>query len=153
MPCTGTFSVFLPALISSSAVCACAHRQPQHSHTASSFFITIPSRLDSCGIPHGFDMQRPCDADATILCRRPARYQPLLHHAKLTVRGVVCIVGKAVSPIFPSLNDCPEAPMPLTLKQANTICEKALEHARAKNYAKLTVVVLDESGNLKAVQR
>jgi uncharacterized protein GlcG (DUF336 family) len=43
--------------------------------------------------------------------------------------------------------------MPLTLKQANTICEKALEHARAKNYAKLTVVVLDEAGNLKAAQR
>ncbi len=43
--------------------------------------------------------------------------------------------------------------MPLTLKQANTICEKALEHARAKNYAKLNVVVLDESGNLKAAQR
>jgi uncharacterized protein GlcG (DUF336 family) len=43
--------------------------------------------------------------------------------------------------------------MPLTLKQANTICDKALEHARAKNYAKLTVVVLDEAGNIKAVQR
>ena len=43
--------------------------------------------------------------------------------------------------------------MPLTLKQANTICEKALEHARAKNYAKLTIVVLDEAGNLKAAQR
>ena len=43
--------------------------------------------------------------------------------------------------------------MPLTLKQANTICEKALEHARAKNFAKLTIVVLDESGNLKAMQR
>lgn len=43
--------------------------------------------------------------------------------------------------------------MPLTLKQANTICEKALEHARSKNYAKLTVVVLDEAGNLKAAQR
>ena len=26
-------------------------------------------------------------------------------------------------------------------------------HARAKNYAKLTVVVLDEAGNIKAVQR
>ena len=43
--------------------------------------------------------------------------------------------------------------MTLTLKQANTICDKALEHARAKNYAKLTVVVLDDSGNIKAVQR
>lgn len=43
--------------------------------------------------------------------------------------------------------------MSLTLKQANTICDKALEHARAKNYAKLTIVVLDESGNIKAVQR
>ena len=43
--------------------------------------------------------------------------------------------------------------MPLTLKQANTICEKALEHARAKNFAKLTVVVLDDAGNLKAMQR
>ena len=43
--------------------------------------------------------------------------------------------------------------MPLTLKQANTICEKSLEHARTKNYAKLTIVVLDEAGNLKAAQR
>ena len=43
--------------------------------------------------------------------------------------------------------------MPLTLKQANTICDKALEHARAKKFAKLTVVVLDDSGNVKAVQR
>lgn len=43
--------------------------------------------------------------------------------------------------------------MPLTLKQANTICDKALEHARAKNFAKLTIVVLDEAGNLKAAQR
>ena len=43
--------------------------------------------------------------------------------------------------------------MSLTLKQANTICEKALEHARAKNFAKLTVVVLDDSGNVKAAQR
>ena len=43
--------------------------------------------------------------------------------------------------------------MPLTLQQANTICEKALEHARAKNFAKLTVVVLDDAGNLKAMQR
>ena len=43
--------------------------------------------------------------------------------------------------------------MSLTLKQANTICDKALEHARAKNYAKLTVVVLDEAGNVKAAQR
>ena len=43
--------------------------------------------------------------------------------------------------------------MTLTLKQANTICEKSLEHARTKNYAKLTIVVLDEAGNLKAAQR
>jgi uncharacterized protein GlcG (DUF336 family) len=43
--------------------------------------------------------------------------------------------------------------MPLTLKQANTICDKALEHARAKNYAKLTIVVLDEAGDIKAAQR
>lgn len=43
--------------------------------------------------------------------------------------------------------------MLLTLKQANTICDKALEHARAKNFAKLTIVVLDEAGNLKAAQR
>jgi uncharacterized protein GlcG (DUF336 family) len=43
--------------------------------------------------------------------------------------------------------------MPLTLKQANTICDKALEYARAKKFAKLTVVVLDDSGNVKAAQR
>ena len=43
--------------------------------------------------------------------------------------------------------------MSLTLKQANIICEKALEHARAKKYAQLTVVVLDEAGHVKASQR
>jgi len=41
----------------------------------------------------------------------------------------------------------------LTLKQANTIIEKALEKARADKIKPLGVVVLDESGNIKAVQR
>lgn len=41
----------------------------------------------------------------------------------------------------------------LTLKQANTIIEKALEKARADKIKPLGVVVLDDSGNVKAAQR
>lgn len=41
----------------------------------------------------------------------------------------------------------------LTIKQAMTIIETAFAHARAKNYKKLGVVVLDESGNIKAAAR
>ena len=41
----------------------------------------------------------------------------------------------------------------ITLAQANRIIEAALEHSRAKGYQPMGVVVLDESGNLKAAQR
>jgi uncharacterized protein GlcG (DUF336 family) len=41
----------------------------------------------------------------------------------------------------------------ITLKQANTIIEKALERARAMKIKPLAVVVLDDSGNVKAAQR
>jgi len=41
----------------------------------------------------------------------------------------------------------------LTLEQANTIVTKAIEHARERGFAPLTIVVLDESGRLKAAQR
>jgi uncharacterized protein GlcG (DUF336 family) len=41
----------------------------------------------------------------------------------------------------------------LTLKQANTIIEKALERARQMKVKPLAVVVLDDSGNVKAAQR
>jgi uncharacterized protein GlcG (DUF336 family) len=41
----------------------------------------------------------------------------------------------------------------LTLAQANTIVIKALERARQQNFAPLSVVVLDDSGELKAMQR
>ena len=41
----------------------------------------------------------------------------------------------------------------LTLKQANTIVEKALEKARAMKIKPLAVVVLDDAGNVKAAQR
>src|SRR4026208_146990 len=41
----------------------------------------------------------------------------------------------------------------LSLKQAHTIIEKALEKARAMNIKPLAVVVLDDSGNVKAAQR
>lgn len=41
----------------------------------------------------------------------------------------------------------------LTLKQANTITEKALEKARAMKIKPLAVVVLDDAGHLKAAQR
>jgi uncharacterized protein GlcG (DUF336 family) len=45
------------------------------------------------------------------------------------------------------------APARLTLAQANTIVEKALERAREQGFAPLSVVVLDDSGDLKAMQR
>jgi uncharacterized protein GlcG (DUF336 family) len=41
----------------------------------------------------------------------------------------------------------------LTLEQANTIVTKALERARELGFQPLSVVVLDDSGNLKAMQR
>jgi uncharacterized protein GlcG (DUF336 family) len=41
----------------------------------------------------------------------------------------------------------------LTLKQANTIIEKALEKARAMKIKPLGVVVLDDAGHIKAAQR
>ena len=41
----------------------------------------------------------------------------------------------------------------LTLKQANTIIEKALERARQMKIKPLAVVVLDDAGNVKAAQR
>src|SRR5690349_24421897 len=41
----------------------------------------------------------------------------------------------------------------LTLKQANTVIEKALERARQMKIKPLAVVVLDDSGNVKAAQR
>jgi uncharacterized protein GlcG (DUF336 family) len=43
--------------------------------------------------------------------------------------------------------------MSLTLKQSNRIIEAALAKARAMNIKPLAVVVLDESGNVKAAQR
>jgi len=43
--------------------------------------------------------------------------------------------------------------MNLTLKQANTIIEASLAKARAMNIKPLAVVVLDDSGNVKAAQR
>lgn len=41
----------------------------------------------------------------------------------------------------------------LTLEQANTIVAAAIEHARDMNFRPLTVVVLDDAGQLKAMQR
>jgi uncharacterized protein GlcG (DUF336 family) len=41
----------------------------------------------------------------------------------------------------------------LTLEQANTIVTKSIERARELEFRPLSVVVLDESGNLKAMQR
>jgi uncharacterized protein GlcG (DUF336 family) len=41
----------------------------------------------------------------------------------------------------------------LTLQQANTIIERALARAKEMNVPPLTVVVLDDSGNVKAAQR
>lgn len=43
--------------------------------------------------------------------------------------------------------------MDLTLKQANTIIEAALAKAREMKIKPLAVVVLDDSGNVKAAQR
>src|SRR5437667_5897540 len=41
----------------------------------------------------------------------------------------------------------------LTLKQANTIIERALEKARAMKIKPLAVAVLDDAGHVKAAQR
>ena len=41
----------------------------------------------------------------------------------------------------------------LTLKQANTLIERALEKARAMKIKPIAVVVLDDAGHLKAAQR
>ena len=41
----------------------------------------------------------------------------------------------------------------LTLKQANTIIERALDKAREMKIRPLAVVVLDDAGNVKAAQR
>jgi uncharacterized protein GlcG (DUF336 family) len=41
----------------------------------------------------------------------------------------------------------------LTLKKANKIIENAINKARELNLAAITVVVLDEAGNVKAMQR
>jgi uncharacterized protein GlcG (DUF336 family) len=41
----------------------------------------------------------------------------------------------------------------LTLKDAATIVDKALEHGRAKNFKPLTVVVLDAGGHMVAMKR
>ena len=41
----------------------------------------------------------------------------------------------------------------ITLVQANSIIEAALSTARAKEYRPMAVVVLDESGNVRALQR
>ncbi len=41
----------------------------------------------------------------------------------------------------------------ITLTQANRIIEAALSTARARQYRPMAVVVLDESGNLRALQR
>ena len=41
----------------------------------------------------------------------------------------------------------------LTLREANLIIDKALANARELNAAPIAVVVLDDSGNIKAVQR
>jgi len=41
----------------------------------------------------------------------------------------------------------------LTLKQANTLVEKALEKARTMKIKPIAVVVLDDAGHVKAVQR
>jgi uncharacterized protein GlcG (DUF336 family) len=41
----------------------------------------------------------------------------------------------------------------LTLKQANTIIEKALEKAREMKIKPLAVVVLDDAGNVRSAQR
>src|SRR5258708_35785699 len=41
----------------------------------------------------------------------------------------------------------------ITLTQANKIIEAALSTARAKQYRPMAIVVLDESGNVRALQR
>jgi uncharacterized protein GlcG (DUF336 family) len=43
--------------------------------------------------------------------------------------------------------------MPLTLEQANHIISIALQHSNEAGYKKMAVVVVDESGHVKSIQR
>jgi uncharacterized protein GlcG (DUF336 family) len=70
-----------------------------------------------------------------------------LSAAALTLVLVVCASATAQS------QDTESEPARLTLEQANTIVAKALERAREQGFAPLSVVVLDDSGELKAMQR
>jgi uncharacterized protein GlcG (DUF336 family) len=70
-----------------------------------------------------------------------------LSAAALTLVLVVCASATAQS------QDAESEPARLTLEQANTIVAKALERAREQGFAPLSVVVLDDSGELKAMQR
>lgn len=65
------------------------------------------------------------------------------------ILALVSFVGNAAG----QSRTTPVAPGRLTLAQANTIVEKALERAREQGFAPLSVVVLDDSGDLKAMQR
>jgi uncharacterized protein GlcG (DUF336 family) len=65
------------------------------------------------------------------------------------ILALISFVGSAAG----QSQTTPVAPGRLTLAQANTIVEKALERAREQGFAPLSVVVLDDSGDLKAMQR
>jgi uncharacterized protein GlcG (DUF336 family) len=76
----------------------------------------------------------------------------LLHRSSVLVT-VLLVASLAVSPAGAQSQAGSADGARLTLAQANVIVTKALEHARAEGYAPLSVVVLDDGGNLKAMQR
>jgi uncharacterized protein GlcG (DUF336 family) len=67
--------------------------------------------------------------------------------------ALTLLLGSAAAQPQSVRGDTQNQPARLTLEQANTIVSKAIERARERDFRPLSVVVLDESGNLKAMQR
>jgi uncharacterized protein GlcG (DUF336 family) len=77
----------------------------------------------------------------------------MLERPLLLLSAVLAAAAFVRLPAFAQPAASPREPARITLEQANTIVAKSLEHARQQRFAPLSVVVLDESGHLKAMQR
>lgn len=67
------------------------------------------------------------------------------------IAAILCSIATGTMPGL--LSAQPPTSAELTLEQANAIVTRAIERARERDYRPLTVVVLDASGQLKAMQR
>ena len=63
------------------------------------------------------------------------------------------LAASALAAALPGAALAQDAAARLTLEQANTIVTKAIERAQELDFAPLAVVVLDDGGHLKAMQR